>query len=113
MSNLDNLVAEILQQAQKEANRMLTKAKTENSEFSEKENKKIQKEEFWENADLFQFEEVRKELRDLVTLLDGITTKIYYTDFRDEIVDYGERETGENFKIVNKFFKFTSKPLSS
>ena len=41
MSNLDNLVAEILQQAQKEANRMLTKAKTENSEFSEKENKKI------------------------------------------------------------------------
>ena len=44
MSNLDNLVAEILQQAQKEANRMLTKAKTENSEFSEKENKKIQKE---------------------------------------------------------------------
>ena len=44
MSNLDKLVAEILQQAQKEANRMLTKVKTENSEFSEKENKKIQKE---------------------------------------------------------------------
>ena len=44
MSNLDKLVAEILQQAQKEANRMLTKAKTENLEFSEKENKKIQKE---------------------------------------------------------------------
>ena len=44
MSNLDKRVAEILQQAQKEANRMLTKAKTENSEFSEKENKKIQKE---------------------------------------------------------------------
>lgn len=44
MSNLDNLVAEILQQAQKEANRMLTKAKTENSEFSQKENKKVQKE---------------------------------------------------------------------
>ena len=44
MFNLDKLVAEILQQAQKEANRMLTKAKTENSEFSEKENKKIQKE---------------------------------------------------------------------
>ena len=44
MSNLDKLVAEILQQAQKEANRMLTKAKTENSEFSEKENKKVQKE---------------------------------------------------------------------
>ena len=44
MSNLDKLVAEILQQAQKEANRMLTKAKTENAEFSEKENKKIQRE---------------------------------------------------------------------
>ena len=70
---------------------------------------KIQKEEFWENADLFQFEEVRKELRDLVTLLDGITTKIYYTDFRDEIVDYGERETGKNFKIVNKFEKYNKR----
>ena len=70
---------------------------------------KIQKEEFWENADLFQFEEVRKELRDLVTLLDGITTKIYYTDFKDEIVDYGERETGENFKIVNKFEKYNKR----
>lgn len=70
---------------------------------------KIQKEEFWKNADLFQFEEVRKELRDLVTLLDGITTKIYYTDFRDEIVDYGERETGENFKIVNKFEKYNKR----
>ena len=70
---------------------------------------KIQKEEFWENVDLFQFEEVRKELRDLVTLLDGITTKIYYTDFRDEIVDYGEHETGENFKIVNKFEKYNKR----
>jgi len=70
---------------------------------------KIQKEEFWENADLFQFEEVRKELRDLVTLLDGITTKIYYTDFRDKIVDYGEHETGENFKIVNKFEKYNKR----
>ena len=70
---------------------------------------KIQKEEFWKNADLFQFEEVRKELRELVILLDGITTKIYYTDFRDEIVDYGEHETGENFKIVNKFEKYNKR----
>ncbi|MCY7007814.1 V-type ATP synthase subunit E [Fusobacterium simiae] len=44
MSNLDNLVAEILQQAQKEANRILTKTKAENLEFTEKENKKIQRE---------------------------------------------------------------------
>ena len=70
---------------------------------------KIQKEEFWKNADLFQFEEVRKELRDLVILLDRITTKIYYTDFRDEIVDYGEHETEENFKIVNKFEKYNKR----
>ena len=44
MSNLDNLVAEILQQARKEANRILTKTKAENLEFIENENKKIQKE---------------------------------------------------------------------
>ena len=58
MSNLDKLVAEILQQAQKEANRMLTKAKTENSEFSEKENKKVQKEEKQRE------EEIRKEMQE-------------------------------------------------
>ena len=44
MSNLDNLVAEILQQAKKEANRILAKAKAKNLEFTEKENKKIQRE---------------------------------------------------------------------
>ncbi|QYR55863.1 V-type ATP synthase subunit E [Fusobacterium hwasookii] len=44
MSSLDNLVAEILEQAKKEASRMLTKAKAENLEFFEKENKKIQRE---------------------------------------------------------------------
>lgn len=44
MSNLDNLIAEILQQAQKEANRIMLKSKAENLEFTEKENKKIQKE---------------------------------------------------------------------
>ena len=41
MSNLDNLVAEILQQAQKEANRILAKTKAENLEFIENENRKI------------------------------------------------------------------------
>ena len=44
MSSLDNLVAEILEQAKKEASRILTKAKAENLEFFEKENKKIQRE---------------------------------------------------------------------
>ena len=44
MSNLDNLVAEILEQSKKETSRMLTKAKAENLEFFEKENKKIQRE---------------------------------------------------------------------
>ena len=44
MSSLDNLVAEILEQAKKEASRILTKAKAENLEFVEKENKKIQRE---------------------------------------------------------------------
>lgn len=44
MSNLDNLVAEILQQAQKQADGILAKTKAENFEFTENENKKIQKE---------------------------------------------------------------------
>ena len=43
MSNLDNLVAEILQQAQKEANRMLTKAKQRIQNSLKKKIKKYKK----------------------------------------------------------------------
>lgn len=47
---------------------------------------KIQTEEFWEEADIFDYELVRKALRDLIKLIDRNEREIYYTDFKDEIV---------------------------
>lgn len=44
MSNLDNLVAEILQQAQKSKTEYYKNKKAENLEFTEKENKKFKRE---------------------------------------------------------------------
>lgn len=43
MSNLNNLIEEIVQEAKKEANQIIEKIKIENLNFSENENKKIEK----------------------------------------------------------------------
>lgn len=56
----------------------------ENKEIIER----IQTNEFWEDADLFEYEKVRKALRELIRLIDRNERKIYYTDFKDEIVSY-------------------------
>ena len=82
MSNLDNLVAEILQQAQKEANRILAKTKAENLEFTEKENKVLKEKEAITQA-LFsaksEDEQVNQELEVKMQLRDKIMQKIKET----------------------------------
>ena len=60
---------------------------------------KIQTEEFWEEADIFDYELVRKALRDLIKLIDSNEREIYYTDFKDEIVMVKD---GEPFYDVNQ-----------
>lgn len=50
----------------------------------------LQEEEFWEEADLFDYEKVRKALRELIKLIDRERQGIYYTDFKDEVI--GVRE---------------------
>lgn len=50
----------------------------------------LQEEEFWEEADLFDYERVRKALRELIKLIDRERQGIYYTDFKDEVI--GVRE---------------------
>ena len=59
---------------------------------------KIQTEEFWEEASLFDYELVREALRDLIKLIDKNEREIYYTDFKDEIVGV---EDGEAIYNVN------------
>lgn len=59
---------------------------------------RIQTEEFWDEADIFDYESVRQALRDLIKLIDSKDTKIYYTDFKDEIIMVRD---GESIYDVN------------
>lgn len=47
---------------------------------------KVVEEEFWETADIFEINEVREVLRDLIKYIDRSGQKIYYTHFEDLIV---------------------------
>ena len=51
---------------------------------------KVQTNEFWESASIFDLEEVREALRDLIKLLEKETQKIYYTNFKDQIIEIEE-----------------------
>lgn len=72
----------------------------------------VQTDEFWANANIFDYERVRESLRDLIKFLERENTEIYYTDFRDEILLIEEKE-GEysvndlkSYRIkVNRYLK--------
>src|SRR5690606_7331916 len=51
---------------------------------------KVQMEEFWSEADIFELEAVREALRDLVKFLEKETQKIYYTNFKDQVLEVKE-----------------------
>lgn len=57
-------------------------------QINEKKNiiNKVCEEEFWKDADLFDLDEVRKALRDLLKYLEKDGQKIYYTHFEDTIL---------------------------
>lgn len=59
----------------------------------------LQEEEFWEDADLFDYERVRKVLRELIKLIDRERQGIYYTDFKDEVI--GVREGSPIYDVNN------------
>ena len=112
MSNLDKLVAEILQQAQKEANRMLTKAKTENSEFSEKENKKIQKE---VDAINDKAEEEAKALKERVISNANLKSRDMILQAKEELADDILEKVLERLKNIDakKYLKFVENILKN
>jgi len=99
MSNLDNLVAEILQQAKKEANRILTKAKAENLEFTEKENKKIQRE-------IDAIEQKSKEeaisLKERVISNANLKSRDMILQAKEELVDKVLEKALERLKNIDK-----------
>ena len=112
MSNLDNLVAEILQQAQKEANRMLTKAKTENSEFSEKENKKIQKE---VDAINDKAQEEAQALKERVISNANLKSRDMILQAKEELVEDVLERVLERLKNIDtkKYLKFVENILKN
>ena len=112
MSNLDKLVAEILQQAQKEANRMLTKAKTENSEFSEKENKKIQKEVDTIND---KAQEEAQALKERVISNANLKSRDMILQAKEELADDILEKVLERLKNIDtkKYLKFVENILKN
>lgn len=112
MSNLDKLVAEILQQAQKEANRMLTKAKTENSEFSEKENKKIQKE---VDAINDKAQEEAQALKERVISNTNLKSRDMILQAKEELADDILEKVLERLKNIDtkKYLKFVENILKN
>ncbi|TMU82181.1 DUF4145 domain-containing protein [Bacillus sp. BHET2] len=74
---------------------------------------KVQTDVFWEEANIFELEEVREALRELVKFLEKESQKDYYTNFKDNFTLISEGETPfygsndlQNYrKKVNQYLK--------
>ncbi|WP_341300880.1 DEAD/DEAH box helicase family protein [Lysinibacillus sp. FSL H8-0500] len=54
---------------------------------------KVQEEEFWRDSSIQDLEKVREALRDLIKFIERGQQKIYYTDFKDEIIEQTENDS--------------------
>lgn len=73
---------------------------------------KIKEEEFWKNVSIFELEEVRFALRELLKYLEKNSQKIYYTNFDDFIISeesnapmYGTNDLKNYRKKVEHYLK--------
>ena len=66
---------------------------------------KVQTDEFWESADIFELEEVREALRELIKFIEKKKQKIYYEDFKDEIVEVKENGAMYNSNDLKDYRK--------
>nr|WP_243870742.1 DEAD/DEAH box helicase family protein [Bacillus albus] len=73
---------------------------------------KAMSEEFWEEADLFELERVRSALRDLIKFLERESQKIYYTDFKDEIMEVMENSSMYNTNDLKSYKKKVNQYLA-
>lgn len=51
---------------------------------------KVLTEEFWESADIFDLEKVRAALRDLIKFIEKEKQKMYFTNFKDQVLEVKE-----------------------
>jgi type I restriction enzyme R subunit len=66
---------------------------------------KLTTDEFWKNATIFNYEEVRSALRALIQFISGEPKKIYYTDFDDEITKSVRNEGVFTVNAMNNYRK--------
>lgn len=66
---------------------------------------RVQTTEFWDNADIFELEKVRLALRDLLKFIERGKQVIYYTDFRDEVLDLSENSAMYNTNDLKNYQK--------
>jgi len=66
---------------------------------------KVLTDEFWESADILELEEVRNSLRDLIKFIEKSGQQIYYTNFKDEILEINENEAMYNVNDIKDYKK--------
>lgn len=67
---------------------------------------KVKTDEFWESADIFELDEVRQALRELLKYLEKSTQKIYTTNFEDVLV---REDSGGAFYNANDLKNYRKK----
>ncbi len=72
---------------------------------------KVQTGEYWEEANIFDYEEVREAFRDLIKFLDSKFGEIYYTNFTDEIIEIKENSGEYSINDMQNYRKKVSKYL--
>ena len=72
---------------------------------------KVQTNEHWEEADIFDHEEVRQAFRELIKFLDSKSGEIYYTNFTDEITESKERSGDYSVNDMQSYRKKVDKYL--
>lgn len=66
---------------------------------------KVQTDEFWESADLLELEEVRIVLRELIKFIAREQQQIYYTNFKDQILEINENGAMYNSNDLKDYKK--------
>ncbi|RDY22699.1 DUF4145 domain-containing protein [Romboutsia maritimum] len=74
---------------------------------------KAMDEEFWESSDIFELDEVRRALRDLIKYLEKSTQQLYYTSFEDIIISEVRRSSMHNANDLKDYKKKVEHYLKS
>lgn len=72
---------------------------------------KVQTEEFWASANIFDYEMVREALRDLIKFIEKKEVTIYNTNFIDEIINIAENEAEYHTNNLENYRKKANKYL--